>query len=325
MGWNGSDLRNTNKGELAPKTPAKRKAGGSPWVKLALGVFAIVAVLLMAYFIVSPSTETAKPTDKASRRISEANPKVRVPRQTSTIEAEVKKPAAAPRPTPPQAVTNDLGNGMKSVIVNGKETIVVAPPSGPALGIDKFEFRSERQLAFLACLPVGTLVLGDEDYHTEEFKKDMEKALVNKIEILPDDDEETRYYKQSVIDVKKQLVQMLKKGEDIFDALTETRKELQQLGIYKMELEGEINKLREDDGKMTDDEVESLVEAANKMLEAKGIEKFHFNKLTQEIIKTKPFATRAELEAEAARREEENAEILQEREAAKQNAEAETD
>ena len=151
-----------------------------------------------------------------------------------------------------------------------------------------FDHQSENELAFLACMPVGTLVIGSRDYD-EDFMKDLEKAMVNKIEIKPDDAEDVKWYKQSVIDMKKQLREMLKNGDDIAAALTNTRKELQKLGVYKAQLEAEIHELQAHGENVTDDDVEDFVKAANVMLKEKGIEPFEFNPLTKTIISRLPF------------------------------------
>ena len=155
--------------------------------------------------------------------------------------------------------------------------------------------RAENELAILSCLPVGTPVIGSRDYD-ETFMADLQQALIEKTEILPDDPEDVKYYKESVIATKKQLREMLKSGEDIQKVLTDTRKQLQDLGVYKMQLEREIGKLqreaeKESGSELTDDEVKDFVKAANKMLESKGIEPFEFNDLTMSIMHRKPFPT----------------------------------
>ena len=152
---------------------------------------------------------------------------------------------------------------------------------------DVFEHRVEGELAFLACMPLGTVVIGSRDFD-ETFMKELNEALISKITINDDDTDETRYYKQAVIDLKKQIKTMLKNGDDIAAALTQTRKELQDLGVYKTQLEIELNRFMSNGDEASDEDVEDFVKAANIMLKEKGIEPFDFNPLTRTIMRHRP-------------------------------------
>jgi hypothetical protein len=56
------------------------------------------------------------------------------------------------------------------------------------------------------------------------------------------------------------------------------------MGTIKKDLEKEIRKANRD-STMTDDDMELLVKAANKMLEEKGISPINYNPLTRTILR----------------------------------------
>ena len=62
----------------------------------------------------------------------------------------------------------------------------------------------------------------------------------------------------------------MQRGEDIAQIMTDTRREMRNLFEYKSLLEEEISAIR-DSGEYTDENIYEFVEAANKMLEDKGI------------------------------------------------------
>lgn len=152
---------------------------------------------------------------------------------------------------------------------------------------DVFEHRVESELAFLACMPLGTMVIGNRDFD-EQFMRELGEALDDEITISDDDTDEARYYKQTVIDLKKELGSMLKNGEDVAAALSQTRKELQDLGVYKTQLEIELNRFMSNGEDVSEQDVEDFVNAANIMLKEKGIEPFEFNSLTRTIMRHRP-------------------------------------
>lgn len=153
--------------------------------------------------------------------------------------------------------------------------------------IEFFKHRCESELAFLTCVPLGTPIIGTRVFD-DDFVADLRESLKEEIVIEPDDPEDIAYYKDSVIQVKKELKEMLDRGEDVIEILNETRSDLQKLGVYKQEVERMVQKAeREND--LTDDDMEDLINAANAMLVDKGVDPFEFNPLTRTIIKRKPF------------------------------------
>jgi hypothetical protein len=82
----------------------------------------------------------------------------------------------------------------------------------------------------------------------------------------------------------EELKEALDRGEDIEQIMLDTRKEMQDLARYKQELKQQMHEMVKGDGEMTTEEMEDLLNAANKLLDAKGIAPMTFGPLTRRKI-----------------------------------------
>ena len=149
---------------------------------------------------------------------------------------------------------------------------------------DIFKNYAESRIAFLLTLEPGEMVFGEYDYNHPRFKKELENALISKIEISDEDSEEDRRLKNAVSEVKKELREALKRGEDIFGMLADTQKELQRLGQFQREMEDHIREIAKN-GDYSNEDVEDYVAAANKMLAEKGIAPLRLNCVSKRALK----------------------------------------
>lgn len=132
-----------------------------------------------------------------------------------------------------------------------------------------FKHHSENIIASYLAMEPGTWVMRPTEYDAK-FDNDFAKAIKEDIKILSDDSEEVRNLKQAVIEAKAYMQEEAKKGKAPSEIMTETSKEMYILGQYKRDLAEEISALKRDPNK-SDDDVLLAVEAANKMLEKKGL------------------------------------------------------
>ena len=86
-----------------------------------------------------------------------------------------------------------------------------------------------------------------------------------------------------MIDIRAELVERMKKGEDLSKVLIETRKQLQELALYKDELRDRIEELKKD-GNMSKQDRLDLLEAANEMLKERGIQPFLIPSSLQKLV-----------------------------------------
>ena len=143
------------------------------------------------------------------------------------------------------------------------------PYHGKTLGDTIFSNRSDVAISHLLNLEPGTSILGTYHYGPE-FEKDLLAAQNKPIVVNADDSDEVRTLKEAVIEARKELMARYKSGEDVCKVMAETRQELQQLGLYRQQLEQQVSKIATEDGKLTEKDANDLVAAANLMLKEHG-------------------------------------------------------
>ena len=133
----------------------------------------------------------------------------------------------------------------------------------------EFKHPVENEIATLIMTQPGEMLVGEPDY--SNIKQDFVNALLNKIEIDENDSEMDKALKQNVEELKKELAERVKNGEDIVEIFKEARRELRMNADYKQNL-NEVILEQLYDPNISDEDLETTMKAANKMLEAKGIE-----------------------------------------------------
>lgn len=135
--------------------------------------------------------------------------------------------------------------------------------------IHEFKHPIENEIAALILTRPGDFLVGEPDYSS--LKQDFVNALLHPIEIGEDDNEVDRELKKNVEEIKRELAERVKGGEDLVEILKDARRELRQSAEYKRNLD-EIVQEQLYNPEISDEDLTSTFEAANKMLEAKGIE-----------------------------------------------------
>ena len=133
-----------------------------------------------------------------------------------------------------------------------------------------FRHSSDQKIAGLLLMEPGEMMIGDaSSLFGKNFAKSFLRSLKAPIEILPEDDEFTTELKMAVRDTRQELKSRLDAGEDIGALLLDEQKKLQELGLFKVELKSEIEKIARSED-LTEDEMNDFINAANKMLESRG-------------------------------------------------------
>jgi hypothetical protein len=135
--------------------------------------------------------------------------------------------------------------------------------------IHEFRHPIENEIAALIMTRPGDFLVGEPDY--SNLKQDFVNALLHPIEIGEDDNEVDRELKKNVEEIKRELAERVKGGEDLVEILKEARRELRQSAEYKQNLD-EIVQEQIYNPEISDEDLATAFQAANKMLEAKGIE-----------------------------------------------------
>lgn len=271
-------------GKAKPRK-ASSKGGNKPSgvFKGALAGIIVVVAAVGAWYYLSQKQETAQPEPKTKKaaKIAEVTP---APATTNVTEQQ---PVVTSNETPtpvekPLTVHDRLAKrkfGENNIVVTSKVQRVKSR-------YEIFKHRSENHLALLATIPMGATLVGSRRFD-ERFMRDLDAALSEKVEILPEDSEYDRNLKLSVEDLKDEIRKRKAAGEDIAQVLDETFKEIQKLGIYRQQIESMVRKTMREDKTLSDHDVDDLVGAANLMLEEKGIAPIKVNTTLRAIIRSK--------------------------------------
>lgn len=268
MAWNGSNDIEGSKAKPSTKTKARKP---SPLRGIVAGAL-VVALAVGAYFAFFSTQE--KPQ----------GPKTVEGKKPTAIKEVVPAKAGTPEvaPSAPKKVVEikKLENGKIMKYVDGKPAWMYPRKDyhGPVhtggvervQSIEDLTFRHpvDRRIASLLLIEPGEML--DEPYYDKTFTRAFLRTLDDPEIPLETDTPEQRELKRAVAGVKGELKARYDAGEDIMQVLCDAQEELRQLGAYKEELAEEVRKYAKD-GSVSAEDVQMYVDAANKMLEKRGL------------------------------------------------------
>ena len=270
MSWN----RPQDKPKAEPKKPTAAKG-------IVAGCVFVVAAAAALWFIVGgDDSRSGNEEDKTPRKIKEVKPSIT---SNQTVAAEAPKKEAEKKPYQDQ-----FGNWWID-----KTHPYVDPKNPPrVIKFDRPQPIEEKLFQHTCDIRIAQLLQIEPGDDIEPqvfgpwFKKDFANSLVDKIEITDEDDEFSKNLKQAVIDTRKEIIQRVKNGEDVVDIMNQAWDEMYRLGQFKSELQTMIfNQADTTGGEMTDEEIGTYIDAANKMLEGKGLPPFKNRKFVERTMK----------------------------------------
>lgn len=132
-----------------------------------------------------------------------------------------------------------------------------------------FDNQADVDIAVLLNTAPGTGFVGCYEYG-DRFIKDFLKSLTTPIIVSEQDDENTKMLKRAVIAAKIELKERYDAGEDIGKIMSDTRKQYQELGMYREELRRQVEELQRTSSDRSPQAVKELFDAANRMLAERG-------------------------------------------------------
>lgn len=297
-----------------PSMPRKKPQGASPSRKIIVWAVLGVAVALGAFFAAKYLEINRKPTDRPS-----AQPK------TKRIEGVEPAPAAPVRTNTAEVVEEkEDRNSLEWLKKHDKRYIVpedaVRRPNGrlytkdgrrileklPARTIRAdagrkrvFDHQAEREIARLLSIEPGKFFIGNANYGPR-FQQSFAESVASPTPILEEDDEETIALKKEVNEVKAELAQRLKDGEDIVEIMKNTEQELRTLATFRNDMMKELTALRFDES-VTEQDYKDFVEAANRMLKERGLKELSMPVFAEAQLKYIREVHKAKQAAKAAR------------------------
>lgn len=265
------------------------RAAPPSWLKGALaGVFVVVAAVV-AWLLLAPA-------EKPAAKPAPAPKKPKLIHTNVVRKAEAPKPVetnavveAAPAPVDPDARPTKVGEVLNGYVklpsgrmhkILGEVTNDVARATMPKYAI--FKEYCNNEIASLMTMEPGAMLVGTPKYRGR-FKEDFLKSLQTPIVFDEADDEYARSVKQSVVDARSLLQEAMARGEDVEHVMLSARKELQELGSYKLFMQNELSSFRKKEG-VTEADVEDFISAANMMLEQKGIAPLRVGPITKKRL-----------------------------------------
>ena len=134
-----------------------------------------------------------------------------------------------------------------------------------------FKQTAERDIANILMITPGDELVGQVRYD-KSFKDRFIASLNHTITVDEENDTSAQKdLKDAVIAAKKELKQALDRGEDIVEIMNETRKQFEELSLYRQDIKKMVDEARAANGnKLTKKDEEDLINAANLMLEERG-------------------------------------------------------
>ena len=265
-------------------TPANRKSAISKHSRyILLGCLVVLCVLIAVSFIADNHNEPAVVSD------SKITHQPKIPDVTPDLSAHQgndNKPVeqvAKIQHSVGEIWFTDDGTKMTTVLKNGEaiDVPVFVPRNRRLPKTHIFNHPCDNQIANLLRLDPGVGTFGNRDY--KGFKDAFLKSCEEPIIVSEDDDEWTKQLKRDVIETKIELRARMADGEDVEAIMRDTRNEYKKLANIKKDIESEVhNTLLNED--VTEEDMEILVEAANRLLEEKGIAPLKINPFVQRRI-----------------------------------------
>lgn len=271
-GWNRS-----SGADAVPKRIDKRP---SPVRGILAGVVVVIlaCITLWILFGRNAAKDLNDKTGKSRSLIQEVQPAKAATNALSVAKVE------APKELPPQKI-GEIRDGYVKLPSGRLHRVKGIHTNKTAYVKSKYEIfqhRCDNEIAALLSLKPGGLIFGTPRYNGK-FKQEFIESLKTPIIVTQDDSPEDAALKRSVNEAKIELKAALDRGEDIEQIMLDTRKELQDLGRYKMEIQHELNDFRKKEGVTTED-VEDFVKACNTMLEKKGIAPLNLGPFTKKKL-----------------------------------------
>jgi hypothetical protein len=240
--------------------------------RLLVSITAVVFVTVVGWFVLAPITEKSEAKeDSASTntgKIKDVKPSIPVSKPVKLeVASKKKKVPYWELPTT---------NGLSEAQIRKWKHRRVPPPSytNNAMRLRaKAEFeifgtRAENEIAMLLTIEPGQGLVGSPNYG-EQFRNEFMKSCETPIIINPEDSDYVKQLKKDMIATKIDLRQRMADGEDICKIMSDSHEEAMRLGLVKQEIEGHMRELL--NSAKTPEELEDSINAANLLLEQKGI------------------------------------------------------
>lgn len=265
--------------KAAPKVKAKKNSNAKVMIALA------VVLLAFIFYLMIPNAEKEQvEVEKKAKRIKAVKP-AKIPKP---VQVKVEAPKAQNEKKPKPQRVGEIRDGYRLLCdgtLHKVYGVITNTPGKFSVSDKTFKHSADVELGNLLLVEPGDDLLGDSAGMYKGFKKELLAALEEEITYSDEDTPFQRELKDSVKELRDELKQRMRNGEDIEKVMEDTRNQLKELSLYRQELEEEVQKLSTDE--MTQKNYEDLVKAANAMLAERGIKALEMPKTLRHAIRLK--------------------------------------
>ncbi len=285
-----SELKNRGITAISVEKAAEGGAAErKPAVVKGLVAGAVVVCLLAAVVYFFSGEQRPEPVVEQHRKERKPLPPVDPVVNPSPVEEKIIEPPKPAEPERPQRV-GETRNG-KVLLPNGQYHVVkgvVTSGVSQVTLIDRtFKHGTDCMLAHLLTVSPGASAIGDSESYFRGFEEEFLKTLDDPIVIEEDDDPYVKELKEGVKALRKELLDIKAEGDSIEETLIATRKQMQELSLYKKELEQQVLNMSADD--MSQKEYERLVQSANEMLAERGCDPLEMPETIKYAVRLRRF------------------------------------
>lgn len=267
-----------------PKKAMPQKKLNRTVVTIVLGV---VIVALVGWLMIPRHGIEQKEVPRENKKIQTVKPAKST--KSYKVTKQPTKPVLEKKRNPKKETTRRVGEIKDGYVLlpSGElyevKGVVTSQVASTSIADKTFKYNAERQVAHLLMVEPGEGMLGDGESLYSNFNKEFKESLKEEITFDEKDTQEQRELKEAMIDIRTELIDRMNKGEDLSKVMIETRKQLQELALYKDELNNRIEELKKD-GNLSKQDRLDLLEAANEMLKERGIQPFLIPSSLQRLV-----------------------------------------
>lgn len=253
---------------------------------LVAGAIVVIGAGIAAWWIFRSDDNHAQGAEhKARGMIREVTPAQRgeTPRpreEKPKVKTQAERDAAFIRACEAQYGA-DMPDGLKTHLYYLKN-----PPKNVYQGMVSFPYlkhTSERDIATLLSVEPGTFMLNPQEYGAQ-FDEDFISAMVDAIEIEPDDSDEVKEEKRQIEAMKKEIAALVRQtGKKPSELMTEHSRLMYDLGRFEQQLAEDL-RAAESNPDLTDADVKDYFAAANVLRKKKGLDERPIPDLTERAL-----------------------------------------
>ena len=269
------------------KSATLHRSSSSSKRGLIVGAIVVVAAIAAYFFIFREESKNGdEKSEKKSRVVREAPKKITPVRTQQATDEEAGRLSEKPK----HYWERDTTNGLSEAQIRKWKFMHQPAPSytnntmatRPRAAYAIFPTWPENEIANLMTAEPGRGLVGTPVYgpkFEEEFLKSCETPII----VTDEDSEYQRQLKKDMVQMKIELRQRMSEGESLGRILLDARKELQRLAQIKRDVEAEVKTMMKESAHSEED-VDTFIEAANTMLQGKGISPIKINPITRRAL-----------------------------------------